>query len=104
MFQLMFFSELSMVVSGVPQGTSLAPLLFILYINDIAHIIDKPSTCKLIADDVKLYCDFELSDDFAPGDNLNNHLASALLKLQGWSQVWQLRVNVSKCSVLHLIY
>ena len=37
-----------------------------------------------------------------PFHNLNNHLASALLKLEGWSQVWQLRVNVSKCSVLHL--
>ena len=48
-----------------------------------------------------MLCYFEFSGDFTP-DNLNNHLASALLKLEGWSQVWQLRINVSKCSVLHL--
>ena len=97
-----FFSKLSTVVSGVPQGTVLAPLLFVLYINDVVDIIDKPSICELFADDVKLYCDFEFADDFTPGDHVNNHLASTLLKLEGWSQVWQLRVNVSKCSVLHL--
>ena len=39
------------VVSGVVQGSNLIPLLFILFINDIADIISGPSKCKLFADD-----------------------------------------------------
>ena len=86
MFQLMFFSELSMVVSGVPQGTVLALQLVNVSLMMSNYIATLNSLMILL---------------LVTTDNLKNHLASALLEFEGWSQVWQLRVNVSKCSVLH---
>jgi len=42
------------VLSGVPQGSILGPLLFILYIDDL-HSVVKSSSIKIYADDVALY-------------------------------------------------
>ena len=41
------------VISGVPQGSVLGPLFFIIYINDLPDIVS--STVKIFADDTKLY-------------------------------------------------
>ena len=48
------FSDWASVTSGVPQGTVLGPLLFLLYVNDLDCVI-KHSTIRLFADDVLLY-------------------------------------------------
>ncbi len=48
------FSEWKNVGSGVPEGSVLGPLLFVLYINDIVNVV-KHSSIKLFADDCKLY-------------------------------------------------
>ena len=45
----------SQVLSGVPQGTVLRPLLFLLYVNDIGDKISPQTTIKLFADDALLY-------------------------------------------------
>ena len=94
-----FFSEFCRVRSGVPQGTVLAPLLFLLYINDIVDSLDSKSACKLFADDVKFYSNFEFSSTI---NSDINPLVSILSNLEKWSRVWQMRVNISKCFVLHL--
>ena len=49
------------VISGVPQGSILGPILFLLYVNDIPSIVS--STAKMFADDTKLYCPVRTIDD-----------------------------------------
>jgi len=46
-------SEWFSVVSLVPQGSVLGPLLFLLYVNDIPDLVD--SKIKMFADDIKIY-------------------------------------------------
>ena len=88
------FSEWSPVLSGVPQGSVLGPILFILFIDDIAAICSGVISHKLYADDLKLYSTINSDCD-------RNVLQSALDRLQQWCRDWQLTINVSKCHVMH---
>ena len=73
-------SSWSPVLSGVPQGTILGPVLFILYVNDISSGIS--STVKLYADDTKVYREIS---DIARDTSI---LQSDLFHLRNWSEVW----------------
>ena len=88
------FSEWSPVLSGVPQGSVLGPILFILFIDDIAAICSGVITHKLYADDLKLYSTINSDCD-------RDLLQSALDRLQQWCQDWQLTINITKCHVMH---
>jgi len=79
------------VLSGVPQGTVLGPLMFLLYINDITKGINSP--LRLFADDCLLYRIINNIDD-------TNRLQEDLNKLSEWADAWQLRFNASKCTVI----
>ena len=87
------FSDWKQVTSGVPQGSVLGPLLFIIFVNDM----DESITSKLLkfADDTKLFRD--VSDI-----NEVNLLRSDLKSLCKWSEEWQMLFNVEKCKVMHL--
>ena len=50
-----FYSVVEKVVSGVAQGTLLGPVLFLVYISDIANVIDPACKISLYADDSKIY-------------------------------------------------
>jgi ribonuclease P/MRP protein subunit RPP40 len=81
------------VSSGVPQGSVLGPLLFLIYINDIDNGI--ASKILKFADDTKLYRQVGTAEDIA-------NLRSDLGKLVGWSKEWLMLFNVEKCKVMHI--
>ena len=83
------FSTVKDVLSGIPQGTVLVPLLFILYINDLPDSIK--SFAKLFADDLKMIA--KASDK----GQIDNNLKS----LELWENTWLLEFNVKKCKVLN---
>ena len=76
------------VPSGVPQGSVLGPVLFLLYINDITDHIQ--SRMRLFADDSTVCREIKNTCDHAL---LQQHLAS----LCEWADTWQLNFNITKC-------
>jgi ribonuclease P/MRP protein subunit RPP40 len=86
-------SEWSDVSSGVPQGSVLGPVLFLIYINDID--IGISSQILKFADDTKAVRKIgSESDAQALQQDLHNMFA--------WSQEWLMLFNVAKCKVLHI--
>ena len=81
------------VKSGIPQGSVLGPILFVVFINDMPNNL--LSNCKMFADDAKVYRDV---------NNIEGHesLQSDLYKMCQWSQRWQLPFNEHKCKCMHL--
>ena len=55
------FSEETEVISGVPQGSVLGPLLFLLFVNDLPRWI--VNSMKMFADDTRLWCRIETESD-----------------------------------------
>ena len=53
------------VTSGVPQGSLLGPLFFIVYINDLPGVISKDSSIALYADDSKMYRVISTQEDLS---------------------------------------
>jgi hypothetical protein len=85
------FSKWESVTSGVPQGSVLGPVLFLMYINDLPDAISQCT--KIFADDTKIYGKIENNDSC----NLQNDINNA----STWSQIWQLHFNSKKCKVIH---
>ena len=81
------------VISGVPQGSVLGPLLFNVYINDITDSFSDDITAKLFANDIKLYTQVTTSISL---QNFRIHFDH----IHAWSILWQLSISSSKCSSL----
>lgn len=81
------------VNSGVPQGSVLGPVLFIIYINDI----DERISCKIskFADDTKITSKVTSVSQW-------QKLQCDLDKLTSWAETWQMKFNIEKCKVLHI--
>ena len=89
------YSSWSQVTSGVPQGTVLGPILFLIYVNDIPNVVT--SSIKLFADDTKIYRELNNVDDaFA--------LQSDLDSLENWTKSWQVNFNSEKCEVMRITH
>ena len=73
------------VKCGIPQGSVLGPILFVVFINDMPNSV--LSTCNMFADDAKVYIN-------KPDDH--EALQSDLDRMNEWSQVWLQNANVCR--------
>jgi len=80
------------VLSGVPQGTVLGPLLFLAFINDLPDVVRSSST-RLFADDSLLFREVCNVQDQAL-------LQADLDRLAEWENTWQMSFNASKCNTI----
>ena len=81
------------VISGIPQGSVLGPLLFILYINDLPDTVQ--ANLLLFADDTKVFNKVSSVEEAT-------ELQNDILALNCWSDRWLLKFNTDKCHVLTL--
>ena len=81
------------VTSGLPQGSVLGPILFLLYINNLPDLIT--SKVCLFAGDTAVYLTVESLSD---GQVLQKDLDT----LSGWESRWDMEFNPSKCQVVRV--
>ena len=80
------------VTSGVPQGSVLGPLMFVMFKNDLPEVIE--GFCKLYADDSKI---IRVIEDDSSADILQRDIDS----VTNWTKEWLMKLNSSKCKVMH---
>ena len=85
-------SEWRDILSGVPQGSVLGPLLFVIYINDLPGELQ--NVIKMYADDSKVIA--EVGED-GQVSNLQNDID----KIKEWCDKWSICLNAGKCKIIH---
>ena len=86
-------SESVPVVSGVPQGSVLGPILFLLFINDLPQCVK--SRTRLFADDCVIYREVKSVRDCGA-------LQNDLIQLEKWENTWGMSFHPEKCSILRI--
>jgi ribonucleases P/MRP protein subunit RPP40 len=86
-------SDWAPVLSGVPQGSVIGPLLFLIYINDLPDKVR--ATVRLFADDTIMYMTLTCPQDATS-------LQEDLNRLAVWEEKWQMKFHPKKCSVLRI--
>ena len=88
-------SETSIVLSGVPQGSVLGPLLFLIYINDLPQYVSPGTQVKLFADDSAVYRRISSKNDHIT-------LQKDLDSLVQWERDWSMEFHPDKCQLLRI--
>ena len=83
------------VISGIPQGSVLGPILFVLFINDLPEHLPNKSNLYLYADDTKIFR--EIKDDLD-----REKLQEDIYSMNEWSKRWLLRFHPDKCKTMHI--
>lgn len=83
----------SPVNSGVPQGSVLGPLLFLIYINDLPDCVS--SSISLFADDCVIYREIANESD-------TSILQSDINALSNWCTLWHMELNTNKCKAMRV--
>jgi hypothetical protein len=89
------YSTWAEVLSGVPQGSVLGPILFLIFINDLDCSATSVDILRKFADDTKLGQRAETQEE-------RGRMQHALNNLCEWSQKWGMEFNIKKCKVMHL--
>ena len=82
------------VLSGVPQGSVLGPILFLIFINDLGRVARMIDALRKFADDTKLGQRAETMQE-------RESMQEALDNLCQWADTWGMQFNVGKCKVMH---
>lgn len=88
-------SDSGYVTSGVPQGSILGPLLFLIYTSDIFNVV-KFSNIQAFADDTQIYYSFDPTNVILAGEYINKDLCA----LHDYSVRHNLKLNGTKCNAL----
>ena len=81
------------VTSGIPQGSVMGPILFVIYINGLPNEIK--SDIYMFADDTKVFRTIKTNDDQCV-------LQDDLDELTAWSTKWLLTFHPDKCKIMHI--
>ena len=81
------------VLSGVPQGSVIGPLLFVIYINDLPEEVH--TMVKMFADDTNIFTDTSRNE-------MAHELQEDIQRLDKWAGKWQLTFNADTCTVMHI--
>ena len=87
----------SQVKSGVPQGSVIGPILFIIYINDLPEILTY--TCKMYANDSKILAGIKKQNDNLDTITMQKDIDNVVK----WTNVWLMRLNINKCKIIHVV-
>ncbi len=88
-------SDWKSVLSGIPQGSVLGPLLFVLYINCLPNQIQHGSSVYLFADDTKLFKHIQTVEDC-------QHLQTDINHIVSWTEDSLLKLHPDKCKLMRI--
>ena len=88
-------SHTAPVTSGIPQGSVLGPILFVIYINDLPEAVNPSSHIFLFADDTKVFREIKCDQD-------HEILQKDIDNMMAWSKNWLLKFHPEKCVMMSM--